>query len=259
MLRSIAGEIVEGRLSRVRQFKEPHHSASTPALVGGGRRAGPGEISLAHNGVLFLDELAEFDRRVLDSLRQPLETGEMVVSRANAHVRYPSRVQLVAAMNPCRCGNLAIPGRACSRAPKCAIDYQSRISGPLLDRIDLLVETPAIPATELARLPAGESSAQVASRVARAREVQRERYATMGLPIRLNAQAEGEALEAAARMDADARDLLARAAEKLGLSARGMSRVLRIARTLADLLDLDAVGRAQIAEAAGYRRAALAA
>ncbi|MGM0584302.1 MAG: YifB family Mg chelatase-like AAA ATPase [Pseudomonadota bacterium] len=259
MIRSVAGEIEEGRLSRVRPFVDPHHSASMAALVGGGRRAGPGQISLAHNGVLFLDELAEFARGALDSLRQPLETGETVVARANAHTRYPSRVQLIAAMNPCRCGNLAIPGRACSRAPKCAIDYQSRISGPLLDRIDLLVETPTIPASELARLPAGEPSTAVAERVATAREMQRARYEDMGLPIRLNALADGETLEEAARLDGEARDLLARAAEKLALSARGMSRVLRIARTLADLAGLEAVGRAQIAEAAGYRRAAMAA
>jgi magnesium chelatase family protein len=259
MIRSVAGEIEDGRLSRVRPFMDPHHSASMAALVGGGRRAGPGQISLAHNGVLFLDELAEFGKGVLDSLRQPLETGETVVARANAHTRYPSRVQLVAAMNPCRCGHLAMPGRACSRAPKCGIDYQSRISGPLLDRIDLVVETPPVPAAELARLPAGEASAAVAARVARAREIQAERYRGMGVPIRLNAQAEGELLESAAELDAEARDLLARAAEKLGLSARGMSRVLRIARTLADLLGLGPVGRAQVAEAAGYRRAAMAA
>ncbi len=255
MIRSVAGVLEDGKLSRVRPFMDPHHSASMAALVGGGRRALPGEISLAHNGILFLDELAEFQRGVLDSLRQPLETGVTVVARANAHVRYPSRVQLVAAMNPCRCGNFAVPGRACSRAPKCAIDYQAKISGPLLDRIDLLVETPAIPAAELNRLPAGEPSAPVAARVAAARRLQSSRFAALGLSIRLNAEAEGEALDQIAQLDEEARDLLGRAAEKLGLSARGMSRALRIARTIADLEGCEAVLRRHVAEAVGYRRA----
>ena len=257
MIRSIAGEATPGLHARLRPFEDPHHSASMAAIIGGGRRAAPGRISLAHNGVLFLDEVAEFPGAVLESLRQPLETGLAVVSRASAHVRYPARVQLVAAMNPCRCGHLADPGRACSRAPRCGIDYQGRLSGPLLDRIDLQVETPAIPAAELARLPPGEPSAPVAARVAAARERQRARCGTLGLPARLNAELEGEALEAAAAMDAEARTLLGRAAEKLGLSARGMSRVLRLARTIADLAGDATVRRPHLAEAAGYRRAAL--
>ena len=255
MIRSVAGQIHGGRLGRGRPFVDPHHSASTPSLVGGGRMAGPGQISLAHHGVLFLDELAEFQPAVLDSLRQPLETGEIVVSRANAHVRYPSRVQLVAAMNPCRCGYLANPGRACSRAPRCGQDYQSKISGPLLDRIDLLVETPSIPAAELGRLPAGETSARVASRVAEARLRQAERFQALGSALRLNAHAEGELLEEAARLTPDARALLGQAAEKLDLSARGMSRALRLARTIADLAGEDDLRRPHVAEAVSYRRA----
>ena len=257
LVRSIVGEIDPGVLARVRPFEDPHHAASTAAIVGGGRNAKPGRISLAHNGVLFLDEMAEFARPVLESLRQPLETGVTDVSRANAHERYPSRVQLVAAMNPCRCGHLAEPGRACSRAPRCGVDYQSRISGPLLDRIDLQVETPTIPAAELARLPAGESTAQVRARVTVARRRQRDRYDALGLQISLNAEVEGEALDRSAGLDAAARDLLALAAEKLQLSARGLARVLRIARTIADLAGEEYVRRPHVAEAAGYRRAAL--
>lgn len=258
LVRSIAGVIDPGVLARARPFEKPHHSASTAAIVGGERTAKPGHVSLAHHGVLFLDEMAEFARPVLESLRQPLEDGVTVVSRANAHVRYPSRVQLVAAMNPCRCGHLTEPGRACSRAPKCGVDYQARISGPLLDRIDLQVETPAIPASELARLPVGETTAQVRARVSTARELQRERYAAMHVPATVNADAEGEALERSAGLDAAARDLLSLAADKLRLSHRGVVRVLRIARSIADLAGEDAVRRPHVAEAAGYRRAALA-
>ncbi|MAS43994.1 magnesium chelatase family protein [Albimonas donghaensis] len=259
MVRSVDGTLAARAMSRLRPFIRPHHSASMPALVGGGRRAGPGQISLAHHGVLFMDELAEFARAALDGLREPLETGEIHVARANASVRYPSRIQLVAAMNPCRCGYLAQPGRACSRAPRCGSDYQQRLSGPLLDRIDLVVETPEIPGSELARLPAGEASAPVAARVADARARQAERFAGMGLAIRLNSQAEGEALEDAAAMDEDARELLGRAAERLGLSARGMSRALRLARTLADLEGAADVRRGHVAEAVSYRQARVAA
>ncbi|KPF70897.1 AAA family ATPase, partial [alpha proteobacterium AAP81b] len=165
MVASMAGELEGGRLIRTRPFRAPHHSASMPALVGGGMRARPGEVSLAHLGVLFLDELPEFGRGVLDSLRQPLETGTVMVARAAAHVTYPARVQLVAAMNPCRCGHLGDAAQACSRAPKCAADYQARISGPLLDRIDLHVEVGAVSAADLALPPPAEGSAAVAARV----------------------------------------------------------------------------------------------
>jgi len=257
MIHSVAGLIEGGRISRARPYRSPHHSASMAAMVGGGRRAAPGEVSLAHHGVLFLDELPEFARPVLESLRQPLETGETVVARANAHVRYPSRVQLIAAMNPCRCGHLADPALACSRAPGCGLDYQARLSGPLLDRIDIQIETPAVTPAELSRAPKGEASADVAIRVARARDVQTARYARLKAGIATNAAADGELLEAVAAPDAAGRDLLDRAAEKLRLTARGYHRVMRLARTIADLEGAATVGRAHVAEAAGYRRAPL--
>jgi magnesium chelatase family protein len=256
MIHSVAGLIEGGRVSRARPFRAPHHSASMAAMVGGGRRAAPGEVSLAHHGVLFMDELPEFARPVLESLRQPLESGETVVARANAHVRYPSRVQLVAAMNPCRCGWLADPAQACSRAPACGLDYQARLSGPLLDRIDIQIETPALSPAELARAPRGEPSDAVAGRVAAARTLQRRRYAGAG--IATNAEAEGATLEAVATPDAEGRALLDRAADKLRLSARGWTRVLRLARTIADLEGSEAVRRPHVAEAAAYRRAPLA-
>ena len=178
MIQSVAGGLRGGELLRERPFRDPHHSASLPALVGGGLRTRPGEISLAHYGVLFLDELPEFNRAALEALRQPLETGRVSVARANSHVTYPARVQLVAAMNPCRCGYLSEPGRACGRAPRCALDYQSRLSGPLLDRIDLHIDVPAVSAADLALPPPAETSAEIARRVAAARARQRERYAS---------------------------------------------------------------------------------
>src|SRR5262245_31193436 len=199
MIHSLAGNLQDGKLRRRRPFRDPHHSASLPALVGGGARAKPGEISLAHLGVLFLDELPEFQRATLEALRQPLETGRVSVARANAHVTYPARVQLVAAMNPCRCGYLDDPAQGCGRAPRCAADYQSRISGPLFDRIDLHVDVPAVSPADLALPPPAEGSAQVAARVAAARARQTARYVTIdgkagGRVIRTNADVDGELL-----------------------------------------------------------------
>src|SRR3982750_2982353 len=199
MVASVAGELSGGRIRRRRPFRAPHHSASMPALVGGGLRVRPGEISLAHLGVLFLDELPEFQRPVLDSLRQPLETGSVSVARANTHVTFPARVQLIAAMNPCRCGHLGDAALACSRAPRCAADYQARVSGPLLDRIDLPVEVQAVSAADLVLPPPAEGSAEVAARVAAARGLQAERYADH--PIRTNAEVDGDLLEAVATPD----------------------------------------------------------
>jgi magnesium chelatase family protein len=255
MIASLAGELREG-LSRKRPYRAPHHSASMPALVGGGQKAKPGEISLAHNGVLFLDELPEFHRQALDSLRQPLESGRCLVARANAHVSYPARVQLVAAMNPCRCGYLSDPAQACSRAPRCAGDYQARISGPLLDRIDLHVDVAAVRISDLAAGALGEPSAAVAERVATARAVQSARFERLGAPeeVIANAHADGELLEAIAVRKPDAQSLLADAAETLKLTARGYHRVLRVARTLADLGGCDVIERVHIAEALSYRR-----
>lgn len=252
MVASVAGALQDGRLSRVRPFRDPHHSASMPALVGGGLRVRPGEVSMAHLGVLFLDELPEFQRTVLDSLRQPLETGEVSVARANAHVTFPARVQLVAAMNPCRCGHLGDPALACSRAPRCAADYQARISGPLLDRIDLHVEVEAVTAADLSLPPPAEGSAEVALRVAAARDIQTQRLAETG--GRTNAELDGEMLERHATPDEAGRHLLARAAEAMRLSARGYTRILRVARTIADLSGSDGISRIHIAEALSYRR-----
>ena len=258
MIHSVAGALEGGRLMRRRPFRDPHHTASTPALVGGGVRARPGEVSLAHNGVLFLDELPEFHRAALEGLRQPLETARAVVARANSHVAYPARVQLVAAMNPCRCGYLDDPGLACSRAPRCARDYQSKISGPLFDRIDMHVEVPAVNPADLALPPPAEGTNEVAARVAAARAIQARRYhgAGEGRTIRINAEADGELLEAVAAPDADGRKLLIEAAERMRLSARGYHRVLRVARTLADLDTSETVRRIHIAEALSYRRIA---
>ncbi|HSI18783.1 MAG TPA: YifB family Mg chelatase-like AAA ATPase [Sphingomonas sp.] len=254
MVASVAGTMTNGRLTRTRPFRAPHHSASMAALVGGGLRVRPGEVSLAHLGVLFLDELPEFQRAVLDSLRQPLETGTVSVARANAHVTFPSRIQLVAAMNPCKCGHLGDASLACSRAPRCAADYQAKVSGPLLDRIDLHVDVNAVSAADLVLPPPTEGSAEVAVRVAAARRVQTARYADH--PIRTNAEADGALLEAVATPDEPGRTLLAQASEAMRLSARGYTRILRVARTIADLSGSEGVGRIHIAEALSYRRQA---
>ena len=221
-----------------------------PALVGGGAKAKPGEISLAHHGVLFLDELPEFQRATLESLRQPLETGEVSIARANHHVTYPARFQLIAAMNPCRCGHLGDADLECTKAPRCAGDYQSKISGPLLDRIDLQVDVPAVSLNDLNQ-PGGkaESSASVAARVMQARVRQHQRQNGV-----LNAHIAPADLEAAIGLEDGARELLARAGEQLKLSARAYHRLLRAARTIADLEGTETVGKTHAGEALSYRR-----
>lgn len=254
MISSVAGGLEGGRLIRTRPFRSPHHSASMPALVGGGMRVRPGEVSLAHLGVLFLDELPEFQRVVLDSLRQPLETGEVSVARANSHVTFPANFQLVAAMNPCRCGHLGDAALACSRAPRCAADYQAKISGPLLDRIDLHVEVQAVSAADLVLPPPSEGSSEVAARVHAARDIQSTRL--KGTRLRTNAELDGDALAAFATPDEPGQKLLARAAEAMRLSARGYTRILRVARTIADLSHAEKIGRIHVAEALSYRRQA---
>src|SRR4051812_39145780 len=256
MIASVAGEIQGGALTDRRPFRAPHHSASMPALVGGGLRARPGEVSLAHHGVLFLDEMPEFHPQALDALRQPLESGEVAIARANHRVTYPARFMLIAAMNPCRCGRANEPGFACKRGAnaRCAADYQGRLSGPLIDRIDLHIEVPAVTAADLILPPAAEGSREVAERVARARSMQMERYAAAGVAqLRTNAAAHGPLLEDVARPDSGGLALLRDAADAMRLSARGYHRVLRVARTLADLDGADKVGRVHLAEALSYR------
>jgi len=257
MVHSVAGLIARGTLTRARPFRAPHHSASMAALTGGGLKAKPGEISLAHNGVLFLDELPEFSAQALDSLRAPLETGEVIVARANAHIRYPARVQLIAAMNPCHCGHGGMGKGACGRAPRCQQSYQTKVSGPLMDRIDLQIEVPPVTAADLSLPPPAEGSREVAARVAAARAVQTERARVEGDGAAdLNARADGGYLERIAAMDDPARALLARASEAGNLTARGWARTIRLARTIADLEGADAVRRIHIAEALVYRRVA---
>jgi magnesium chelatase family protein len=253
MVHSLAGELLGGKLATRRPFRAPHHSASMAALVGGGSRPRPGEVSMAHLGVLFLDELPELLPNVLDALRQPLETGETVIARANHRVTYPSRIQLVAAMNPCKCGGAA-PGQSCKRGPRCADDYQARISGPLLDRIDLQIEVPAVSAADLVLPPPTEGSAEVRARVIAAREVQRARFAALGAKgVRTNAECSGALLEQVAMPDEAGVALLRKASETLQLSARGFHRTLRVARTLADLDGAEKVARMHVAEALSYR------
>ena len=252
MIHSLAGLLDEGGINRTRPFREPHHTASMAAIVGGGRRASPGEISLAHNGVLFMDEFPEFPRTVLETLRQPIETGEVMVARANAHVKYPCRFMLVAAANPCKCGYLSDPGRACGRAPLCGEDYMGRISGPLMDRFDLRVEVPPVAFSDLDLPASGDSSATVAQRVATARVVQSARFDGHD-SAKLNSDAEGETLEQIAAPDAEGRDLINKVAERFGLSARGYHRVLRVARTIADLEGAPDVRRPHVAEAVSFR------
>jgi magnesium chelatase family protein len=252
MIHSLAGLLSEGGISRARPFREPHHTASMAAIVGGGKGAKPGEISLAHNGVLFMDEFPEFSRAVLETLRQPIETGEVVVARANAHIRYPCRFLLIAAANPCKCGYLADPARACARVPLCGEDYLGRISGPLMDRFDLRIEVPPVGYSDLDLPASGDSSATVAARVAGARATQTARFADRP-GMRVNADAEGAALDEIASPDAEGRTLLARVADRFGLSARGYHRILRVARTIADLDGSDAVRLPHVAEAVSFR------
>jgi magnesium chelatase family protein len=256
MIQSIAGMLPDGALTDRRPFRAPHHSASMAALVGGGHHAKPGEISLAHQGVLFLDELPEFSSQALDSLRQPLETGEVALSRANHRVVYPARFQLVAAMNPCRCGHADDPGFACARGPvtRCAAQYQARLSGPLLDRFDLTLDVGAVTAGDLMRPPAAEGSREVAERVAAARAIQVERFRRLGLEaVGCNAAAPASVIEEIAAPEAGAAALMREAADRMRLSARGYHRVLKLARTLADLDGGGPVGRAHFAEALSYR------
>ncbi|MEW5422064.1 YifB family Mg chelatase-like AAA ATPase [Amorphus sp. 3PC139-8] len=254
MVQSIAGQLAEGRLSSRRPFRAPHHSASSAAMVGGGIRARPGEASLAHLGVLFLDELPEFAPQVLDALREPLETARAVIARANHRVSYPAQFQLVCAMNPCRCGYYGEPGHQCRRGDRCAADYQARLSGPFLDRIDVRIDVAAVTAADLALPAPTEGSREVAARVSAARTRQADRFAALNVPMRTNAECGPSLIEEIATPDTDGARLLADAAEAMRLSARGYHRVLKVARTLADLDESDRVRRVHLAEALAYRQ-----
>ncbi len=247
---SVAGRPIDPQSFHTRPFRSPHHTSSGVALVGGSSMPRPGEVSLAHNGVLFLDELPEFDRRVLDVLREPLETGSIVISRAARSAEFPARFQLVAAMNPCQCGYLNDQAKRCARCtPESAARYQARVSGPLRDRIDIQIEVPAIPAQELLEASApGESSATVRARVMNAWQRQLHRQGGS------NAQLQHAHLEKHCVLSPDDRQLLAQAIERLGLSARAYHRILRVARSIADLDESDRIGRAHLSEAIGYRR-----
>ncbi|WP_069298799.1 YifB family Mg chelatase-like AAA ATPase [Neptunicoccus sediminis] len=252
MIHSLAGLLSSGGISKTRPFRDPHHTASMAAIVGGGRGAKPGEISLAHNGVLFLDELPEFSRQVLETLRQPLETGTVMVARANNHVTYPCRFMLVSAANPCRCGYLADASRACARVPLCGEEYLGKISGPLMDRFDLRVDVPPVTMSDLSLPQTPESSKTVAERVADARLRQRQRFAQHD-GLRQNADAEGKVLMEIATPDSEGHAILEKAAERFNLSARGYHRLLRVARTIADLDKSETVRYPHVAEAISYR------
>jgi magnesium chelatase family protein len=256
MIHSIAGYLENGALTNRRPFRSPHHSASMAALVGGGLQAKPGEASLAHHGVLFLDELPEFHPQALDALRQPLETGEVMISRANARAVYPARFQLVAAMNPCKCGKAFDPGYACRRQPndRCIAQYLGRISGPFLDRVDLMIDVPAVTAADLTLPSPREGSAEIAARVTAARQRQIDRFSSCGLTgIASNSAAPVSVLDEIVQLDASGLRLMRDAAETMRLTARGYHRVLKVALTLADLDAETKVERHHLAEALSYR------
>ncbi|MBM3467974.1 MAG: YifB family Mg chelatase-like AAA ATPase [Alphaproteobacteria bacterium] len=254
MIHSLSGTLPEEGLIRARPFRDPHHSASLPAMIGGGMRSKPGEISLAHLGVLFLDELPEFNRSTLEALRQPLESGRAVVARANAHITYPARIQVIAAMNPCRCGYYGDPSRECARTPRCAQEYQHKISGPLLDRFDISLEVPEVKAYDLLTDTPRERSADICARVMRALTLQQNRYKRFSskMSVLINAVADGDILHQVATPDTEGLALLATAMEKFKITGRGYHRILRVARTIADLEESETIKRHHIAEALGY-------
>ncbi len=255
LIHSLAGTLPDGGIMVARPYRDPHHSASMPAVIGGGQRAKPGEISLAHNGVLFLDELPEFHRTTLESLRQPLETGRAVIARVNAHVSYPANFQMVAAMNPCKCGYLLDEKLKCSRAPRCGEEYRDRLSGPLLDRVDIYLEMPALKPQELAEKTVGENSEAVKKRVEQAINFSRLRFKKFELNERVkrNADLNGDDLDVAAPLSKECKLLLTRSANELNLSARGWFRTIRVARTIADMANSEDIKLHHLAESLNYR------
>ncbi|HEX5439178.1 MAG TPA: ATP-binding protein [Gemmatimonadaceae bacterium] len=254
-IHSVAGMLPPGEPRvGVRPFRAPHHSISTAGLIGGGSMPRPGEVSLAHHGVLFLDEMLEFSRHVMEALRQPMEDGRVIISRAATTVAFPARFALVGAMNPCPCGNAGEPSRSCACSAADIARYRARLSGPMADRIDLHVHVGAVPLRALASRPAAEASAAIRARVECARARQRGRYAAFGR-VRCNAHASGRWLDENGALDRAAREMLAGAAERFGLTARGYHRVVRVARTIADLDGEASIAPAHVAEALRYRPA----
>jgi len=253
MIHSVAGVLSEGALLKERPFRAPHHSASMPSLVGGGLKAKPGEISLAHKGILFLDELPEFQRMTLEALRQPLETGSITISRANAHIVYPADVQFIAAMNPCKCGYGDDPKKSCSKVPKCLEDYQAKVSGPLMDRIDLKVYMGAVDLDIFRDKSIAEDSMVVKQRVMNARKKQKHRLNALGIPVEINANLSQKHMEVACSLSSETEAFCFESAQKLGLSARGLFRTLKVARTIADLSETEEILKPHLAEAFAYR------
>lgn len=256
IIHSLSGQLNERGLVQERPFRDPHHSASLPSLTGGGIKAKPGEISLAHHGVLFLDELPEFSKSAIESLRQPLETGRAAIARANAHVSYPADFQLIAAMNPCRCGYFGDPERQCHRVPGCARDYQSKISGPMMDRFDIVLDVMELKAEELFEKTEGESSEIIAQRVTKAREFRfrMNQAAKIPNPTIKNSGLSPDIIAVICQLEEKAEQILRRAVEVFKLSGRAYHRLLRVARTIADLAGSEIITGAHMAEALGYRK-----
>ncbi len=256
MIYSVNGDIIDGKLNTERPYRSPHHSCSVPAMVGGGTKAKPGEISLAHHGVLFLDELPEFPRQVLDSLRQPIESGEVNISRVNSRITYPANFQLVAAMNPCRCGYLGDANRECKKAPLCGVEYKNKISGPILDRIDLIIEIKPVDIfSPNAKKTA--SSAEILARVCKAREIQKERYSQENQGdnvIKTNSQIDGKILEKFCELDSSGKEILQNFLKKMPSSMRAINRILRVSRTIADLAESEKIKSEHLLEAISYRK-----
>lgn len=252
MIYSVSGNLNDGKLKATRPFRAPHHNISMPAMVGGGKNAKPGEISLSHNGILFLDELPEFPRQVLDSLRQPLENKNVTISRVNSHITYPAKFQLIAAMNPCKCGYLTNPAKACNKAPACATDYQNKISGPLMDRIDINIEVAEQDPIKAFSDAKTEQSSKIKERVVEVKKIQDERFKESN--YNSNAEIIGEDLKKFVELEADASNLLEKASNKLSFSMRGYAKILRVSRTIADMESSNIVKKHHIAEAVSYRQ-----